>query len=114
MTIQEYARLLRQNSTKAEKILWHKLRNRKFRGLKFRRQSVIAYRFIADFYCAEKKLIVEVDGGIHELAEVKLNDKVRAEDLIDMGYHIIRFKNEEVESDSKEVLLKLAQFIDSL
>ena len=71
----KYARNLRKNLTPEEKILWQYLRNRKLNGFKFLRQHPIMLRevssgkqfYIADFYCAEKKLIVEVDGLIHSL-----------------------------------------------
>jgi very-short-patch-repair endonuclease len=62
-----FARQLRQEQTKAEKIVWEQLRNRKFKGLKFRRQHVIE-GFILDFYCPDAKLGIEVDGNIHQKA----------------------------------------------
>lgn len=58
------ARLLRRNQTEAEKVLWHRLRNRALNGYKFRRQVPID-SYIADFVCMETRLIVEVDGGQH-------------------------------------------------
>ena len=61
----QYGRELRQSATNAEKILWEYLRNRKLEGLKFRRQHPID-KFIADFYCHEKKLVVELDGAVHD------------------------------------------------
>lgn len=61
----ETARLLRKQSTKAEKILWNELRNRKFNNLKIRRQHPIE-KYVVDFFCYEKKLIIEVDGEIHD------------------------------------------------
>ena len=61
----QYGRELRQSSTKAEKILWEYLRNRNLDGMKFRRQHPID-KFIADFYCHEKKLVVELDGAVHD------------------------------------------------
>jgi len=62
----EIARMLRKKSTKAEKILWNELRNRKFNNLKFRRQHPIG-KYIVDFYCNEEKVIIEVDGQIPQL-----------------------------------------------
>ena len=64
--IHKFARELRRNLTEAEKILWQELRNRKLGGFKFRRQHPIN-KFVADFYCHEVKLIVELDGSQHLL-----------------------------------------------
>lgn len=62
--IQEQARQLRREMTPAERVLWDRLRNRRFLGLKFRRQHPLG-RFIADFYCAEHRLVIELDGDVH-------------------------------------------------
>ena len=110
------ARRLRKNQTNAEKILWQKLRNRNFAGLKFTRQHPIYYfkndkkKFlIADFYCNNLKLIVEVDGRIHE--KQKNYDQIREELLESKLYKIIRFKNEEIEDNINGVLIKLKEYI---
>jgi very-short-patch-repair endonuclease len=88
-----FARQLRRNETKPEKIMWKLLRNRRFLGFKFRRQHVIE-GFIADFYCHKLKFIVEIDGGIHK--KQKRYDEIRDVILMSKGYSIIRFKNEDV------------------
>ena len=85
------ARDLRRNMTSSEKDLWAILRKRSFMGFKFLRQHPVFYRvdnewiefFVADFYCAELKLIVELDGGIHE--SKKEYDKERDEKLLSKG-----------------------------
>jgi very-short-patch-repair endonuclease len=64
------AKTLRQTETEAEKLLWQQLRSKKFNGLKFRRQHPID-KWIADFYCHEKKLIIELDGAVHNDVEQK-------------------------------------------
>jgi len=92
--------------TGAEMKLWQELRNHKFKGLKFRRQHPIG-RFIVDFYCHEKRLVVEVDGSIHDLTEVKERDEGREEELKNFGLTIIRFTNGEIEYDIENVLNKL-------
>ena len=75
--------------------LWNQLRSRRFMGLKFRRQCPLG-PYIVDFICIEKKLILEVDGGQHN-EEIQLDyDKLRTEFLKDMGYHVLRFWNNEV------------------
>lgn len=89
------ARLLRKRMTESERILWQELRAKKL-GFKFRRQAAFVfenYHFIADFYCSEKKLIVELDGEIHNNSEAKDIDKFRTESFQIEGYQIIRFEN---------------------
>ncbi|MEJ0106852.1 MAG: endonuclease domain-containing protein [Bacteroidota bacterium] len=76
----EYSRELRQVSTEAEKLLWAELRNRKLNGLKFRRQHPID-KYIADFYCHEKKIVIEVDGVVHDKKENKEYDQARTIEL---------------------------------
>lgn len=93
------ARALRRNATEAEVALWQRLRGRRLIGLKFRRQAPIE-RFIVDFYCPEKRLIVEVDGGQHT-AE---SDRARTERLEALGYKVIRFWNNDVLGNTLAVL----------
>jgi len=104
MNIFEFAQYLRKESTPAEKILWTYLRNRQLKNLKFRRQAVIQYRFIADFYCPELKLIIEVDGKIHLKSEVSKNDYARTKELLELGYRVIRFSNKHVINKIEDVL----------
>ena len=96
--------------TPAEKLLWQQLRGKKL-GVKFRRQHVIE-TFIPDFVALSIKLIVEVDGKIH--LKQKHRDKERTEFLEMMGYKVIRFTNEEVESDIDEVIRKIKLNIELL
>ena len=99
----KFSRELRKNQTPAEKILWSRIRNRKLNGNKFLRQHPIPYLgynnkpnyFIADFYCDDKKLIIELDGRIHEFQEEY--DQNREAILADLGLLVIRFKNEELD-----------------
>jgi very-short-patch-repair endonuclease len=102
----QYGRELRQSSTKAEKILWEYLRNRKLDGLKFRRQHPID-KFIADFYCHEKKLVVELDGAVHDDKMNAQYDEARTYELKGSGIKVIRFRNSEVENDIVVVLKKI-------
>jgi len=104
---------LRNRMTKAEIVLWEKLRNRQFMGLRFRRQHPIN-RFVVDFYCHEYKLIIELDGSVHNLTEVVENDRIREEELKDLGLSILRFKNEEVLLNIQETMNKIEQFINLL
>ncbi len=100
----ERARLFRKQPTPAEAILWNHLRNRKLSGYKIRRQHIISNKYIADFYCDDKKLLIEIDGTIHDLDEVKSNDQIRENNLKMWGYKIVRFTNEEILSNIKNVL----------
>ena len=96
-----FARELRKNQTKAEECLWRRVRNRRFYGYKFTRQFLIEHSrgsyFIADFFCHEAKLIVEVDGPTH-LAR-RDYDENRTQILNSLGYQVIRLRNEEVLKD---------------
>ena len=94
----EKARQLRQNMTQAEEILWTQLKNRKFMGLKFRRQHLISH-FIVDFYCPQEKLVIEIDGSVHEQEDQKEYDGKRTEELRRLGLRELRFKNEEIEKN---------------
>ena len=100
----ERAKKLRREMTPAETILWKELRTNKLNGLHFRRQQII-HGYIADFYCHQHELIVELDGGIHEMQ--KEYDAERGAYLIALGFRVVRFKNEEVYQDLKSVLQKI-------
>jgi very-short-patch-repair endonuclease len=104
------ARVLRNNMTKAEIILWTRLRSRKINGYKFRRQQPLL-DYIVDFYCHELKLIIEVDGEIHTFSERKYYDLKRDNILKMNGYHIIRLSNSEVETEINSTVGKIKSFI---
>ena len=87
------ARDLRKNSTDAERLLWKHLKTKQLDGLKFRRQEQIG-RFIADFVCFEKRLIVEADGGQH--AQEAEKDEERTTWLNAQGFTVLRFWNNEI------------------
>jgi very-short-patch-repair endonuclease len=106
------ARDLRKNMTLPEKILWSRLRSKKIKGYKFRRQYPV-YDYIVDFYCDEFKLIVEVDGDIHNIAENKEYDDKREHILKINGYQILRFTNYEIETNVNSVTQRIRTFIDS-
>ena len=106
------AQFLRRNETKAEKLLWEKLRNNQLEGLKFRRQHPVNI-YIADFYCHELKLVIEVDGGYHQTKEQLILDNRRTDDIEFQGLKLIRFTNEEVTFNLEEVLTKIKDFMKS-
>lgn len=97
----QFARLLRKNSTIAERKLWHKLRSRNFFNLKFRRQEPVG-DYIVDFICYEKKLIIELDGGQHN--EFSEKDIPRTKALERDGFKVLRFWNNEVIKNIEGVL----------
>ncbi len=101
---------MRQNPTEGEKLMWELLR-RDASGYHFRRQHVID-RFIADFVCLSKQLIIEVDGDIHDLQ--KEEDEGRTHELIKWGYTVLRFRNEEVTYNPSDVLSKIRKALSSL
>jgi len=102
---------LRKNMSYAEKVLWQQLRNRKLNNLKFRRQHPVDI-FILDFYCHERRLAIEVDGGIHKSTEQKEWDDNRTFVLNEFGIHVLRFTNEEVIDSVQEVLSVIKEFLD--
>jgi very-short-patch-repair endonuclease len=109
-SIDNAAKQLRRNLTPAEQQLWDALRGGKLAGLKFRRQHPVG-NFILDFYCAAHKLVVEVDGGIHE-TQIEY-DATRTSELEGYGYTIVRFTNEVVLHQIETVLAEILQAIES-
>jgi len=101
----ELAKEMRKNHTEAERQLWEQLRNEKL-GVKFRRQHPIE-AYIVDFICLQERLIVEVDGGYHENEEQRLYDENRTKVLNEIGFEVIRFRNEEVLKNVYEVRDKI-------
>ena len=97
----EKARKLRKNLTDAEKKLWAVIRKRQINNLKFRRQQPIG-KYIVDFVCFEKKIIIEIDGGQH--MENKDYDLKRSKWLEGQGFKVIRFWNNEVLENTDAVL----------
>lgn len=110
------ARDLRKNSTKAEQVLWNIVRDRKLLGKKFLRQHPLFYDisgkesfFIADFYCHENKLVIELDGEIHKYQLQK--DNLRTEILNSLGLQVARFKNDNIINDINNVKEELAKLL---
>ena len=102
----ELAKSMRHRMTLAERCFWNMVRNEKVLGLHFRRQQVI-HGFIADFFCNDLNLVVEIDGGIHE--QQKDYDELRTKIINQYGIKVIRFTNEEVINKSDWVLQKLKE-----
>ncbi len=93
--------------------MWNELRSKKLKGYKFRRQHPIS-SFVVDFYCAEKKLAVEIDGSIHNEREIKYYDKDRSEELNKFGITVVRFDNEELLDNMHKVLDKILRILEDI
>ncbi len=105
--IQEYQK---KYSTKSERIMWNYLRNKKT-GHKIRRQHIID-RYIADFVCLNKKLVIEIDGMIH--IKQREYDEFRTSILNELGFEVIRFSNDDILKDSEAVVLQIKEKLDSM
>lgn len=92
-------------------MLWAYLRDRRFAGLKFRRQVPMGW-FVADFLCRERRLIIEVDGDTH--SEAKEYDAQRDSEIREHGYCVLRFRNEQVLKNLKDVLRVILESAGSL
>jgi len=106
------ARNLRKKQTEAEDVLWETLRNRGFLKKKFLRQHPIVFKieekerfFVADFFCKENKLVIEVDGDIH--LKQKEYDQYRDLIIQELGFQVIRVTNRVIMDDLENFLLKI-------
>ncbi len=99
---------MRSHGTAAEIRLWEELKDRRFLGLRFRRQHVVG-QFVLDFYCSAARLAVEVDGDSHSFRQVE--DSARDNYLTSVGLRVFRVSNEMVLSDTASVLSALENFI---
>jgi len=101
----EFAKRLRRDQTDAERLLWTRLRDRQLNGYKFRRQRPIE-RYVVDFVCIERRLVVELDGGQH--AEQMRKDDLRTAEIVRRGFRVIRFWNNDVIANIEGVLEAIA------
>ena len=98
------AREKRTKPTEAENLLWQHIRRSQFHELSFRREHSIG-RFIVDFYCKKAKLVIEVDGPIHQYQEEE--DKIRQEYLENQQLKVLRFSNDNVQSNTNAVIKQI-------
>lgn len=103
--LNEFVRKHRSKPTEAEAILWELLRGKQIEGFKFRRQHIIG-SFITDFVCLSEKLIIEVDGSIHQLPQNITSDEERTQWLNKKGFEVIRFTNDEIINQTNSVIKK--------
>jgi very-short-patch-repair endonuclease len=104
---------LRRNMTKAEFILWQKLKGKQVEGAKFRSQYGVG-QFVVDFYCTELKLAIEVDGDSHFQDSAQEYDQERQAFIESMGIRFLRFTNDEVHENLEGVLDRIIQKIGQL
>ncbi|MBK8080350.1 MAG: DUF559 domain-containing protein [Saprospiraceae bacterium] len=116
----QLAREHRKNPTRAEKVFWEKVKNKNLNGLKFNRQYLIEYKevmgnklyYIADFHNFQNRLVIEIDGDIHE--QQKEYDNERELDIKYMGYQVLRFSNDEVIYGWEKVEKRILEFLKSM
>ncbi|MQY63497.1 MAG: DUF559 domain-containing protein [Calditrichaeota bacterium] len=100
---------MRRAPTYSEDRLWQRLRNHQLRGFKFRRQHTID-RFIVDFYCSNVRLVIEVDGPVHQYTPEE--DVIRQAFLENAGLRVLRFTNEQVETNVESVLAEIGSALE--
>jgi very-short-patch-repair endonuclease len=112
----EVCRNLRRAQTEAERLLWEELRDRKLNGLKFYRQYPLFVEwlgsktfFVADFFCFERQLVIEVDGRLHDYRVD--HDRLRTFIINQLGIRVVRFGNEQIEADMAGVLEQLRRAV---
>ena len=107
------AREFRKNPTDPEKFLWSCVRSRKLHGFKFRRQHPVG-RYIADFFCAEAALVVELDGVQHTILDQAVYDRIRDEEMAHRGLTVLRIANAELINDPVGAVSRIANALTSI
>jgi len=106
----ERCKNLRKNSTPQERIFWSRVRAKRFKRLKFKRQYPLG-RYIVDFICLEKKLIIELDGYQHKEENQERHDKQRTAFLEGLGFKLLRFWNNEINDNLEGVFIKIENLL---
>lgn len=109
----EKRRILRNQQTQEELIFWSHVKSRRLGGFKFRRQYSID-KYVADFYCPQFLLVVEIDGGHHYEEENKQKDALRTEYFISLGLNVKRYTNVDVKKNLSGVLDDLLEYCNEL
>ena len=107
--LKQFAKVNRREMTESETLLWDALRKLRC-GYHFRRQHPIG-DFIADFICIKKNLVIEVDGEYHNEPTQQQDDQFRTESINNRGYSVIRFTNDEIQTNLPEVLEKIKKYL---
>jgi len=108
--LKKFARELRNNSTKSEIKLWRFLKGKQMLGYDFHRQKPLL-NFIADFYCYELRLVIELDGYTHQFEETIIKDEIKETKLNKVGLNVLRFEDNEVMNDIENVLRTIEIYI---
>ena len=104
--LKERRRLLRNQATEPEKLLWERLRKKQINGVRFRRQVSIG-GYVVDFYSPKNRLAIEIDGQSHNRDSAREYDTIREETITQLGIQFIRFTNDDVLNDMEYVLRKI-------
>ncbi|MDT3741242.1 MAG: DUF559 domain-containing protein [Candidatus Kapabacteria bacterium] len=110
--LKERARTLRNNMTYAEKCMWVMLKGKQLEGYDFHRQKPIG-NFIADFYCHDLQLVIEVDGISHNDETIRKKDEFKEMYFESLGLNVLRFTDDEVIGNAGLVAVKLKSFVKS-
>jgi len=110
--LKEFALHHRSNPTQAEEVLWDLVKTKQLEGFKFRRQHIISH-YIADLVCLDKRLIVEIDGLIHQVPENKESDELRTKALNRLGFKVLRITNEQVIEEPEKTLQLIASALNN-
>jgi very-short-patch-repair endonuclease len=108
--LKPFSRQLRSNQTATEQLLWQAIRKKQLHGAQFYRQKPIA-GYIADFYCAKAKLVIELDGGVHNASDAQEYDAIRDSVMVSLGLTVLRFSNTEVENSLPYVLEQISKAV---
>ncbi len=111
--LKDLAKNLRNNSTRAEIILWNHLKGKKLKGYDFHRQKPIE-NFIVDFFCNKLILAIELDGYTHGFEEVLVKDEIKEKRLTDLGVTVLRFTDRDVIDNIESVLKSIEDSIDEI
>ena len=109
--LKEFARFLRNNSTKSEIKLWRVIKGKELKGYDFHRQKPLL-EFIADFYCYELELVIELDGLTHDFEETKRKDEYKQKELEKIGLTVLRFSDEDILSELDKVIISIENYIN--
>ena len=108
--LKELAKELRNNATKAERVLWKSLSGKQCFGYDFHRQKPLG-NYIVDFFCHELMLVIEVDGVSHNQESVRLKDREKEAFLNELGITVIRFQDDDIYSDNRDALAEIERYV---
>lgn len=108
--LKELARILRNNATKAERVLWHSLNGKQCFGYDFHRQKPIG-NYIVDFFCQELMLAIEVDGVSHNQESVQIKDRQKQEFLNSIGIAVLRFQDSDIYPENRDTLRAIEEYV---